>query len=1284
MSIIDKNLARTAYSGINYDNIIRDVITIIQNDPDFSFNMEDFTSSNAGRMILELYAYIGDQLATRLDWYINEGYLPTAKQRDSVIKILKLIGYKLGLPISSSVDVSLTPKSNLVGVSTLTKYIPTVSSPSFYPFSLSAKGLDGNTLNFEAIKFNSYTQEFDYKEDIVYENGVDSLTFWEGTTIVEDFIVETTNNQIFYLTHSDVTKNSVQAYRVVLADDGETPIEEKLVYVDSFLEKKAQRFKTDEEKKEIPYTLNIEDRRASIEFAPISLVPRASKRPSLGDRIRVFYRVGGGENTNIVKRAINTTIPVESNNGDIVQINFTNLKAATGGENEESNEHAKEYAPLTIRAQERTVNEEDYITIGKGYDKVYKIKSYGVKNLDADTVYDRYGEYIKPLEVWNYVLCKNNGYQDLKDNEFKDFRWITKRFENRFNEEYGFSKGKFNYKIGTPTIINYSNENDFKNYITFFVEADNYIKAKLAKKENSPDTEHFSDVENIFGDDYISYGSEEITSIEKGFNPQRTSVDLTSYQPVGKHIRFDVDNNSYDVALEAEDTTNNKSFLEVNCDKINSIATAKNSAIFVFTSVQNPKQENTNIDTQDGTSLVFSVKVNDIEKVISVDIGDTFESDFKTAISDAFDLSPERIDVTILAPASDTEDSVYTTTITVGNQGYNPENYVHFFEITSYPDVLEKTSDKIYGGGDYSNIASIVNDKYIKIKSPNTGKNANIVFIENGENQTVEYCTKKFFGIDSFKENKTIYGNRRLVFIPGVNQFIFENGFFDFNLEKDGDEILNDANFFLNYLTSESDEIIFGNYGTTFSKESPKYREPATRIYNTIYNDFDIDYKNSYPIVKIAKNPQNIISLYQRDINEFTYGDNKKLTLTDSPHVEINLSGVLGGSNMKIGIDIPGVSYKNTKNDNISIFESSNGDENNNFIEIAAEINEPTNFVKIINRNLRELYKSTRLPIFGTFTFATYNENNNTLIIYTPTRNIDSNVCCQYVKTDSSIETEIETVNNDYCLTHKYKPVKYIEVSGVTIKANKDNIKEEIKVGDFLIYSSEKTLQVVNVQEQTQGQDQEKVTIVTITLKTDVESINWDNAPEILYFTDDFIYMQKISNNFPDLIFYANYIADKRFIDKVYEKYSGELEEDEVRDYLEKYKILALENVFKEPIINTFDISGTVYYNQRLYTEEFVKKNVEEALYEAFSLDNSEFGESIKKSKVLSVVQNLTCVEWVGLNYIRRSYNYDTDSNTDDNEIFCNFDEILILSDNYREEDNGYKHGILFKYTSEN
>ena len=78
-----------------------------------------------------------------------------------------------------------------------------------------------------------------------------------------------------------------------------------------------------------------------------------------------------------------------------------------------------------------------------------------------------------------------------------------------------------------------------------------------------------------------------------------------------------------------------------------------------------------------------------------------------------------------------------------------------------------------------------------------------------------------------------------------------------------------------------------------------------------------------------------------------------------------------------------------------------------------------------------------------------------------------------------------------------------------------------------------------------------------------------------------------------------------------------------------------------------------------------------------------EFGESIKKPEVSSVIQNLTCVRWVNLKTIKRSYNNDSTKDLTRNEIPCYFDEILVISDNYID-DKSEKHGIMFEYTMEN
>ena len=783
MSNIDKSLAKTAYSGINYDNILQDVITIIQHDPDFSNSWEDFTSSDAGRMIMELYAFVGDTLATRLDWYINEGYLPTATQRQSVIKLLKLIGYKMSLPISAHVDVYVTPKSN-IGVSTLTQYKKRYDNPSYYPFSLSVPGLNGDSLNFELIKFNPNTQTFSYHESVEYKNSTEYFTFWEGTTIIEDFIVDTTNNQIFKLSYPNVTKNSIQVYKVT--QDGKTVNEHPLTYVDSFLSKEAQR-KTDDsfsdKSKEdysidIPYTYNIEENQITIEFAPISLVPSASKRPSIGDKIRVFYRIGGGSNTNIVRQAINTTVTVEADLvSEATQLKLVNPRAASGGENEESTPHAKEYAPLTVRAQERTVNEEDYVTIGGGYDKIYKMKTYGVKNLNADDVYDRYGEFIKPLEAWSYVLCKNNGYQELKNDEFNKFRWITQRFENRFNEPYAFRKGKFNYSFFTPEL---KNSDTYKNYFSFTI----------------PDTEkHFDNAENLFGNKIIKIdGENQIDYIENEFFPQRTSAKLTNNPFSNKKIHFAIDNNEAEVTFYSDYMTGVPSYPDNTADLINEAFGSGFDSVYpaklVFETIENPNEFQTNSENSNGNALPFKMKLkrnNEYTNIRDVNVELGVYSEFADALAskivEVFELPSDRVEVAIYDP--EREGDFFKTEISIKNTGHD-DDYINFIEITSYPETINEgnpVKDTKYGGGDYGAVAARGTNPWdgecVVLKSPNSGKNANITFIKEYD---IDFVTDDFFEIKGFNSDKVIYGSNSITYImyDDVNyEFIFEN-WFDF------------------------------------------------------------------------------------------------------------------------------------------------------------------------------------------------------------------------------------------------------------------------------------------------------------------------------------------------------------------------------------------------------------------------------------------------------------------------------------------------------------------------
>ncbi len=70
----------------------------------------------------------------------------------------------------------------------------------------------------------------------------------------------------------------------------------------------------------------------------------------------VEYRVGGGTRGNLEKDTINTNVADQAG----LTGTITNISKATGGANAETIDHAKKYAPLTFRRQDRLVTLEDY------------------------------------------------------------------------------------------------------------------------------------------------------------------------------------------------------------------------------------------------------------------------------------------------------------------------------------------------------------------------------------------------------------------------------------------------------------------------------------------------------------------------------------------------------------------------------------------------------------------------------------------------------------------------------------------------------------------------------------------------------------------------------------------------------------------------------------------------------------------------------------------------------------------------------------------------------------
>lgn len=79
------------YTARDFDTIREALVRHLQNY--FPNDWQDFAESNLGTALMELVAYVGDQLSFYLDRVANEQFLPTVTQRENALRLVNLIGF---------------------------------------------------------------------------------------------------------------------------------------------------------------------------------------------------------------------------------------------------------------------------------------------------------------------------------------------------------------------------------------------------------------------------------------------------------------------------------------------------------------------------------------------------------------------------------------------------------------------------------------------------------------------------------------------------------------------------------------------------------------------------------------------------------------------------------------------------------------------------------------------------------------------------------------------------------------------------------------------------------------------------------------------------------------------------------------------------------------------------------------------------------------------------------------------------------------------------------------
>ena len=293
-------------------------------------------------VFISTVAALGEVQYFYIDRLFNEAFLPTAQWKESLSKITERMGYKIAPTKSAKVNLRIYLASAAVSL---------IVIPKGSSFS-TADGITFTTIeetSIAALETETFVDGFHGEITSNESLGTSTLSEYQRFKLA--------NKPLSY--YDNIYNVTVEAETI--AGDGTY---EEYDYVDNFL------YSTSTDKHYTIVTDNEDD--SWVEFGD-------GKRgfiPVSGAAIRATYGSGGGLEGNVPPTSV---INVEGGNTDSLLVN--NLAYAYGGEEPETLDQSRRYAPATARANDRIVSEEDYASASEEYQGVARATSFTINQV---------------------------------------------------------------------------------------------------------------------------------------------------------------------------------------------------------------------------------------------------------------------------------------------------------------------------------------------------------------------------------------------------------------------------------------------------------------------------------------------------------------------------------------------------------------------------------------------------------------------------------------------------------------------------------------------------------------------------------------------------------------------------------------------------------------------------------------------------------------------------------------------------------------------------------------
>lgn len=317
--------AKVLYSNKDYESIRKDLISRI---PGMADNWSDHNPSDLGIVLLELFCGIGDMLAYYLDCQAAESYLPTAHQRQNVINLCKLIGYKLDTPVAATTILQFSLSSVL-------------SDDLIIPKGTVCQAI-----------LNDRVADFETIQDVVIPHGQIKAEVHARQGIRKKETFESTGGKW----------SKYQLSEIKIAQ-GSTSVEiqgNEWEEVQNFQESGA------DSKHFIIETDGLDKTSICFGDGVNGMIPNPN------ESITIEYLKTLGKSGNIGKNLITQIVTPVYQNGQQVKLSVNNPIPATGGSDREKIKHTKIQAPAEIRSLWKAVTKSDYKALAEGFPGVAK------------------------------------------------------------------------------------------------------------------------------------------------------------------------------------------------------------------------------------------------------------------------------------------------------------------------------------------------------------------------------------------------------------------------------------------------------------------------------------------------------------------------------------------------------------------------------------------------------------------------------------------------------------------------------------------------------------------------------------------------------------------------------------------------------------------------------------------------------------------------------------------------------------------------------------------------